>query len=146
MLIITKWRHIDPQNVQRMQKSVVLQTLDSHWRDHLAAMDHLRQGIHLRGYAQKNPAQEFKRESFNMFTDMLSSIKYEVVSTLSKIQLVDETQAELIAPQPVTHLSFQHAEISSLNRGYRGSAEAQCRSIARHRTNGSAPRTQSRPQ
>lgn len=105
---------VDPQNVQRLQKSVVLQSLDSHWRDHLAAMDHLRQGIHLRGYAQKNPAQEFKRESFNMFTAMLGGIKYEVVSTLSKIQLADEQQAAAAVPQPLSHLSFHHAEITSL--------------------------------
>ncbi len=105
---------MDPQNIQSMQKSIILQTLDSHWRDHLAAMDQLRQGIHLRGYAQKNPAQEFKRESFTLFTDMLGSIKYQVVSTLSKIQIADETQAAAIAPPPVTHLSFQHAEINSL--------------------------------
>ena len=102
--------------MQRLQKSVVLQTLDSHWRDHLAAMDYLRQGIHLRGYAQKNPAQEFKRESFNMFTSMLSGIKYEVVSTLSKIQPQDESQM-MLAPQTVTHLNFQHAEISTLTSG-----------------------------
>ena len=92
----------------------MLQSLDSHWRDHLAAMDHLRQGIHLRGYAQKNPAQEFKRESFNMFTAMLSGIKYEVVSTLSKIQLADELQAAEATPQPISHISFNHAEITSL--------------------------------
>ena len=108
-----KMATVEPQNVQRLQKSIVLQSLDSHWRDHLAAMDHLRQGIHLRGYAQKNPAQEFKRESFNMFTAMLGGIKYEVVSTLSKIQVADEQQVEAV-PQPLTHLSFQHAEITSL--------------------------------
>lgn len=119
----TKMTTIEPQNVQRVQKSVVLQALDSHWRDHLAAMDHLRQGIHLRGYAQKNPAQEFKRESFNLFTDMLSSIKYEVVSTLSKMQFMNEAQAAAIAPQPVTHLNFQHAEISSLSGVVAAAAE-----------------------
>ncbi len=105
---------MDSHNIQRMQKSIVLQTLDSHWRDHLAAMDHLRLGIHLRGYAQKNPAQEFKRESFNMFTDMLSSIKYEIVSTLSKIELRNEAEAAAISPHPPTHLSFQHEEYTSL--------------------------------
>jgi len=110
-----KTASMEPATIQRMQKSVILQALDTHWRDHLAAMDHLRQGIHLRGYAQKNPAQEFKRESFNMFTDMLAGIKYEVISTLSKIQVVDESQAAALAPQPVTHLSFQHAEISTLS-------------------------------
>lgn len=110
-----KMAAIDPQSVQRVQQSIVLQTLDSHWRDHLAGMDYLRQGIHLRGYAQKNPSQEFKRESFDMFTSMLASIKYEIVSALGKIQFADASQAAAMAPQPVTHLHFQHAEMSSLN-------------------------------
>ncbi len=108
-----KMAQITAHSVQQIQKSILLQTLDSHWRDHLAAMDHLRQGIHLRGYAQKNPAQEFKRESFNMFTNMLSSIKYEASSTLSKIQVADEARA--VPAQPAfPELRFQHAEISSL--------------------------------
>lgn len=109
-----KMADLDSENRQRVQKTVILQTLDSHWRDHLGAIDHLRQGIHLRGYAQKNPAQEFKRESFNLFIDMLKRIKYEVVSTLSRIQLVNDAQAAIMTPPPVTHMSFQHAEISSL--------------------------------
>lgn len=108
-----KMSRVTPSAMQQIQKSIVLQTLDSHWRDHLAAMDQLRQGIHLRGYAQKNPAQEFKRESFNMFTDMLSSIKYEVSSTLCKIQLVDESNA-IPPPQVIPELHFQHAEFSSM--------------------------------
>ncbi|EEG85403.1 putative SecA wing/scaffold domain protein [Proteus penneri ATCC 35198] len=65
----------------------MLQTLDSLWKEHLAAMDYLRQGIHLRGYAQKDPKQEYKRESFAMFANMLESLKYEVISTLSKVQV-----------------------------------------------------------
>jgi preprotein translocase subunit SecA len=65
----------------------MLQTLDSLWKEHLAAMDYLRQGIHLRGYAQKDPKQEYKRESFAMFAAMLESLKYEVVSVLSKVQV-----------------------------------------------------------
>jgi preprotein translocase subunit SecA len=105
---------VDASQVQHLQKSVILQALDSHWRDHLAAMDHLRQGIHLRGYAQKNPAQEFKRESFDMFTAMLGSIKYEVVSTLGRVELSGVATEDIMAPSPVTHLNFQHAEISSL--------------------------------
>ncbi|MBS0350515.1 MAG: preprotein translocase subunit SecA [Proteobacteria bacterium] len=110
----SKIANLDAQSVQDMQKSIILQALDSHWRDHLAAMDHLRQGIHLRGYAQKNPAQEFKRESFNLFTEMLMSIKYEVVSTLSKVQLVDQSQATALTQPAMTHMSYQHAEVSSL--------------------------------
>lgn len=104
---------IDDVARQHLQKTVVLQSLDSHWRDHLSAMDHLRQGIHLRGYAQKNPTQEFKRESFHLFTEMLGSIKYDVVSTLSKIEL--RAAEENLMPQPAMQdLHYQHAEISSL--------------------------------
>ncbi len=104
---------IDDASRQHIQKTVVLQCLDSHWRDHLSAMDHLRQGIHLRGYAQKNPAQEFKRESFNLFTEMLSSIKYDIISTLNKIELRG-AEDNLLNPPQITDLHFQHAEISSM--------------------------------
>ncbi|AFP84743.1 preprotein translocase subunit SecA [secondary endosymbiont of Ctenarytaina eucalypti] len=72
--------------MRKVEKSVMLQTLDSLWKEHLSAMDYLRQGIHLRGYAQKDPKQEYKRESFMMFAIMLDSLKYEVISTLSKMQ------------------------------------------------------------
>lgn len=102
---------IDPELAKRIEKSILLQTLDQHWKDHLAAMDYLRKGIHLRGYAQKNPAQEFKRESFEMFTNMLENIKYEVISTLSKMQFTDIAPAP--EPQAPT-LQYQHAETSSM--------------------------------
>ncbi|MGL9733561.1 MAG: preprotein translocase subunit SecA [Symbiopectobacterium sp.] len=73
--------------MRNFEKGVMLQTLDSLWKEHLTAMDYLRQGIHLRGYAQKDPKQEYKRESFSMFANMLESLKYEVISTLSKVQV-----------------------------------------------------------
>ena len=73
----------------------MLQSLDTHWKDHLSAMDHLRQGIHLRGYAQKNPKQEYKREAFNMFTALLENIKREVIAIISSFEL--RTQAEIDA-------------------------------------------------
>lgn len=72
---------------RKIEKSVMLQSLDYHWREHLAAMDHLRQGIHLRGYAQRNPKQEYKREAFIMFSAMLEHIEQSVIETLSKLQL-----------------------------------------------------------
>ncbi|AYN24844.1 preprotein translocase subunit SecA [Buchnera aphidicola] len=74
-------------NIRMIEKSIMLQTLDSLWKEHLSAMDYLRQGIHLRGYAQKDPKQEYKRESFNMFSNMLELLKYEVISFLSKLDL-----------------------------------------------------------
>ncbi|QLK59924.1 preprotein translocase subunit SecA [Enterobacteriaceae bacterium Kacie_13] len=78
---------VGAEMMRNFEKGVMLQTLDSLWKEHLAAMDYLRQGIHLRGYAQKDPKQEYKRESFAMFAAMLESLKYEVVSVLSKVQV-----------------------------------------------------------
>ncbi|WP_241608648.1 preprotein translocase subunit SecA [Rosenbergiella australiborealis] len=81
--------------MRSFEKGIMLQTLDTLWKEHLAAMDYLRQGIHLRGYAQKDPKQEYKRESFAMFANMLEALKYEVISTLSKVQvrMPEEVQA-----------------------------------------------------
>lgn len=110
-----KREQTDPKIIREIEKSLMLQVMDSHWKDHLAAMDHLRQGIHLRGYAQKNPTQEYKRESFELFTQMLESIKYELVSTLSKIELVTEEQlAEQQQRITVPELHFHHAEVSGV--------------------------------
>lgn len=102
--------------MREVEKSLMLQMLDQHWKDHLAAMDHLRQGIHLRGYAQKNPQQEYKREAFELFTNMLDSLKYEYSATLSKVELVSQEQLEQqqkyqqFSPQ----LQYQHAEMSGM--------------------------------
>ncbi|MGP1924273.1 MAG: preprotein translocase subunit SecA [Arsenophonus sp. NEOnobi-MAG3] len=73
--------------MRNFEKGIILQTLDTLWKEHLAAMDYLRQGIHLRGYAQRDPKQEYKRESFAMFANMLETLKYEVISTLSKVEV-----------------------------------------------------------
>jgi preprotein translocase subunit SecA len=83
----------------QFEKSVILQTLDSHWRDHLAAMDHLRQGIHLRGYAQKDPKQEYKREAFELFSSMLDSLKYEIIKLLSSIEIRTQDDVSLVEEQ-----------------------------------------------
>lgn len=100
---------------RNFEKSVMLQTLDTLWKDHLAAMDYLRQGIHLRGYAQKDPKQEYKRESFNMFANMLESLKYDVIGVLSRVRIrsqeeVDEAErqrqeemAKLAQQQTLSH-------------------------------------------
>ncbi len=85
--------------MRQIEKSVMLQALDNHWREHLAAMDHLRQGIHLRGYAQKNPKQEYKREAFEMFNAMLDLIKHDVISILIKVQLVAEEDVDAMEAQ-----------------------------------------------
>jgi preprotein translocase subunit SecA len=99
--------------VRHLEKAIMLQQLDSHWREHLAAMDYLRQGIHLRSYAQKNPKQEYKREAFELFSTMLDRIKHDTVSLLSRMQL--RTQAEIDAEEAERQqrleraMKFQHA-------------------------------------
>ena len=85
--------------IRQFEKAVMLQSLDSHWKEHLAAMDHLRQGIHLRGYAQKNPKQEYKRESFELFGELLDSLKYDVISILSKVKIRAESDVEAVEEQ-----------------------------------------------
>ena len=77
----------------------MLQVLDNHWKEHLAAMDHLRQSIGLRGYAQKNPKQEYKREAFEMFAAMLEQIKREVIGLLSKVQVKAEDDVAAVEEQ-----------------------------------------------
>ncbi len=95
----------------RLEKEITLMILDRHWKDHLAAMDYLRQGIGLRGYAQKNPVQEYKRESFEMFTDMLDGINYEVVQALTRVQIRGEEQVEALeqSHQPDQDIKMEHA-------------------------------------
>jgi preprotein translocase subunit SecA len=99
--------------VRHLEKAIMLQQLDSHWREHLAAMDYLRQGIHLRSYAQKNPKQEYKREAFELFTSMLDRIKHDTVSLLSRMQL--KSQADIDAEEAERQqrleraMQFQHA-------------------------------------
>lgn len=89
----------NPDVMRHLEKSIMLQVLDNSWKEHLAAMDALRQGIHFRGYAQKDPKQEYKRESFTMFANLLDHIKYEVVSVLAKVQVAKEKDVEAIDEQ-----------------------------------------------
>ena len=101
-----------PEQMRRIEKEVMLYVLDTQWKEHLAAMDYLRNSIHLRGYAQKNPKQEYKREAFEMFSAMLGSMKQEVVQILTRLQLQEMPQPE---PQPdPTEFNFQHEEFTGL--------------------------------
>ena len=95
------------EQMRRIEKEVMLFTLDTHWKEHLAAMDYLRQGIHLRGYAQKNPKQEYKREAFEMFSAMLEAIKLEVVQILSRLQLQMPPQIPQAMPD-ASEFEFRH--------------------------------------
>jgi preprotein translocase subunit SecA len=83
----TKLAQVEREALHQFERSVMLQTLDTHWREHLSALDHLRQGIHLRGYAQKNPKQEYKREAFELFSMMLDSVRNEVTRILMTVQI-----------------------------------------------------------
>ncbi|MBY7930541.1 preprotein translocase subunit SecA [Vibrio fluvialis] len=102
--------------MRNFEKSVMLQTLDTLWKEHLAAMDHLRQGIHLRGYAQKNPKQEYKRESFELFEGLLESLKSDVITILSKVRVQQQEEVERMEAQrraqaedAARHAQAQHA-------------------------------------
>ena len=97
--------------MRQFERSLMLQTLDSQWRDHLANLDHLRQGIHLRGYAQKNPKQEYKRESFELFSDMLDRIKLDVVRVVLTVQVRTQEDVQAVEEAPaVTNVQYQHAD------------------------------------
>ena len=106
-------------DMRKIEKQIMLQVLDTLWKEHLATMDHLRQGIHLRAYAQKNPKQEYKRESFALFEELLSNLKQEVVKFLSHVQIQRRDEAALIEQQrreaaERERMAFQHAEASAL--------------------------------
>ncbi|UPQ88481.1 preprotein translocase subunit SecA [Vibrio sinaloensis] len=90
---------VGPNVLRNFEKSVMLQTLDTLWKEHLAAMDHLRQGIHLRGYAQKNPKQEYKRESFELFEGLLEALKSDVITILSKVRVQQQEEVERMEAQ-----------------------------------------------
>jgi len=105
------------ETMRHIEKAVMLQVLDSQWKEHLAMMDQLRQGIHLRGYAQKNPKQEYKRESFEMFTDMLERIKHEVVTILSRVQVRSDEEIAAMEEQrrqQSSDIEYQHADVSAM--------------------------------
>lgn len=116
-----------PGVLRQFEKAVTLQTLDKCWREHLSAMDYLRQGIHLRGYAQKNPKQEYKRESFELFSQMLEKINYEVISILSKFEVQAEEDVEALETQQRQALGsdvkYQHVELDMLNHADTALAE-----------------------
>ena len=100
---------VDPAAWQRFERDVMLQNLDHHWREHLAALDHLRQGIHLRGYAQKNPRQEYKREAFELFESLLDAVKRDVTRLLMtvRVRTEDELQDRPPPAEP-TNVQYQH--------------------------------------
>ncbi len=115
-----KESQVDPSVLRQFEKAIMLQTLDSFWREHLAAMDYLRQGIHLRGYAQKNPKQEYKREAFELFIELLDRINFQVISLLSKFEVRAEKDVETLEAQrreSITNvkMQFEHAKSAGVD-------------------------------
>ncbi len=117
--------------LRTFEKQIVLRVLDDLWKDHLSTMDHLRHGIHLRGYAQKNPKQEYKRESFALFQELLESIKRDSIRVLSHVQVRREDPAEeearlrREAEELAQRMQFQHAEVSALEESQDEPAEGE---------------------
>ena len=105
--------------LRHFEKSIMLQSLDQHWKEHLASMDHLRQGIHLRGYAQKNPKQEYKRESFELFSNMLELLKSEVTNVLCRVQVRTEEDVDAVEEQrrkaDAAQKEYQHESSDQLS-------------------------------
>ena len=113
----TKFANVDKQVLHQYERSVMLQSIDSHWREHLASLDYLRQGIHLRGYAQKQPKQEYKREAFELFGNLLDIVKRQVTQILVNVQVQTQEQveaaeraAEEAAARSVQNVQYHHAD------------------------------------
>lgn len=111
-----KQDRVGPDIMRRLEKDMMLKVLDNRWKEHLAAMDYLRQGIGLRGYAQKNPKQEYKREAFGMFEEMLEQIKHETISLISRVELptLEEIKAMEAAQQVPENIQYQHAQADDI--------------------------------
>lgn len=112
-----KETELTESTMRQLEKSILLHCVDMHWKEHLATMDHLRQGIHLRGYAQKNPKQEYKREAFNLFKSMLGAIQYEAIGLLCRVQTQSAEQlvaadAARTTPDP-SQMIYQHGDEAS---------------------------------
>lgn len=114
-----KRTQIGSEVADQLEKQLMLQILDRHWKEHLAGMDYLRQGIHLRGYAQKNPEQEYKREAFQLFEQLLGAVKLEFVQTLARIQVqsqeeVEAMEAQRVAEAEAMSMQYQHADADAV--------------------------------
>jgi preprotein translocase subunit SecA len=97
--------------MRQFERAIMLQSIDNHWREHLSALDHLRQGIHLRSYAQRNPKQEYKREAFELFAALLDTVKREVTQVTMLVQVKDEADIEAVEkPVELENVQYQHAD------------------------------------
>ncbi|MCS5544392.1 MAG: preprotein translocase subunit SecA [Gammaproteobacteria bacterium] len=122
----SKEQSIGPKPMREIEKAVMLQQLDFHWREHLGAMDYLRQGIHLRGYAQKNPKQEYKRESFEMFSYMMDQLKSSVISILARVRFRGEEDADTLSQQTpdMTEVELKHRDPNTFETPLSKSSDA----------------------
>ena len=98
------------ETMRQFERAVMLQSLDNHWREHLASLDHLRQGIHLRSYAQKNPKQEYKREAFELFAALLDTVKREVTQVTMQVQVKSRDDVDAVEPTGVENVQYQHTD------------------------------------
>ncbi|MBS1197144.1 MAG: protein translocase subunit secA [Proteobacteria bacterium] len=123
-IYLAKVETVGVEGFRQFERNVMLQVLDNHWREHLAALDHLRQGIHLRGYAQKNPKQEYKRESFELFEGLLELIRKEVTRIVFTVQIRSPEEVDEVVPPPaeVHNVQYRHA---SYDEALGGEAEAE---------------------
>lgn len=109
-IYVEKVAMVGEEVFRQFERNVMLQSLDNHWREHLAALDHLRQGIHLRGYAQKNPKQEYKREAFELFENLLDVVRLDVTRVLVTVQIRSQEEAEEAVVHPeVENVQYHHA-------------------------------------
>ena len=122
----SKEQSIGPKPMREIEKAVMLQQLDFHWREHLGAMDYLRQGIHLRGYAQKNPKQEYKKESFEMFSYMMDQLKSSVISILARVRFRGEEDADTLSQQTpdMTEVELKHRDPNTFETPLSKSSDA----------------------
>ena len=111
-----KVKTIGASLIQLVEKEVMLKQLDFHWKEHLGAMDYLRQGVGLRSYAQKNPKQEYKREAFEMFGEMLEQVKHDTISILSRVRIQSEEDVQRMEEERrmAKQLAFKHDKMSTL--------------------------------
>jgi preprotein translocase subunit SecA len=108
-----KVAQVDAQAMRQYERGLMLQSIDTHWREHLSMLDHLRQGIHLRSYAQKNPTQEYKREAFELFSLLLDTIKDEVTRVLMTVRIRSAEELQAVdEPEVLQNVQYQHADFN----------------------------------
>ena len=119
-----KEQQASPDVLRQFERAVMLQSLDQHWREHLSALDHLRQGIHLRSYAQKNPKQEYKREAFELFDNLLNIVKHEVTQVTMQVKVQNEQDVEAVEkPTELENVQYQHTDYDAALSGAGEQAE-----------------------